>query len=81
MDNKLNRSQPCVHTAKTANKVICFSYGASRLMEVILLSTGEATPGVLGPVLGLPEQERHGFSKKNPVQNDRLAKDLHLWKG
>lgn len=36
--------------------------------KVLLLSTGEATAGVLSPVLGFQVQERDGHTEKNPAK-------------
>jgi len=33
-----------------------------------LLSTGKATYGVLDPVLGFPEQKRHGHTRDSPAK-------------
>jgi len=40
-----------------------------RLEEVTLaLCTGETQSGVLGPVLGSPVQDRHGFTGASPAK-------------
>lgn len=39
-----------------------------------LFSTGEATPGVLGPVIHYPVQERPGHSGENPTEGYKDGK-------
>lgn len=54
--DKMNRSQLCVLTAKTANSSL-HQLWCQQINEGILLGTGEATPGALCPVLGSPIQD------------------------
>ena len=73
---KKSTSQQRAPAAKGANSLLgCVRSVSSRLMEVIIpLSTGEATPRVMGPVLGFPVQERHGYNGESPVKG---LKDDH----
>ena len=70
---KLNMSQQCALASRKANSILGYIRNSisSRSREVIispLLSTGEATHGVLGPGLASPVIERHEHTGVSPMK-------------
>jgi len=72
VDTRLNTSQQCVLAANMVNGIQgCFRRSVasrSRSVPSHLFSTGEATPGVLGPVPGSLVHKRHGHNGESPLK-------------
>lgn len=67
VDTKLNISQQCTLTEKKVTSIQQTEGGDYSP----LFNTGEATSGVLCPVLGSPVQGTHGHAELSPVKGHR----------
>lgn len=71
---KLNMSQQCTLEQKNKSLMLSWSVCTKHFQQVRrgdpspLFSTGEITSGLLCPVLGSPEQERHGRTGESPTK-------------
>ncbi|CAM4632151.1 unnamed protein product [Lepidochelys olivacea] len=72
VDEKLDMSQQCAFVAKKANGILgCISRGIARCGDSPLFDTGEASSGVLCPVLGPTLQEGCGKIGKSPAEGNK----------
>ena len=72
VNNSLAMSQKCALVAKKASGILwCTSTSVQQFKKDDPLCPGEATFGILCPVLGSPGQKRQGTSRESPSEDHK----------